>query len=98
MIYGNHLRLRAIEREDIPTFIRWFNDPEVREGLLAFAPMSRAEEERWFESRQGRTDDYLFGIEVQEADGAPWAHIGNVGLHHVDWRSRNCTFGIVIGE
>jgi RimJ/RimL family protein N-acetyltransferase len=43
MIYGKGIRLRAIEREDIPTFLRWFNDPEVREGLLMFGPMGRAE-------------------------------------------------------
>jgi len=96
MIYEEDIRLRAVEREDIPTFVRWFNDPEVRRYLLMFEPMSKAKEERWFEDRQNRTDDYLFGIEAAVGDG--WQHIGNVGLHRVDWISRHCTFGIVIGE
>jgi RimJ/RimL family protein N-acetyltransferase len=98
MIYGIGVRLRAIEREDIPTFLRWFNDPEVLEGLLMFAPLGRAEEERWFESRLGRADDYLFAIEVQSEDGAGWVHIGNVGLHGINWKDRSCIFGIAIGE
>jgi RimJ/RimL family protein N-acetyltransferase len=96
MIYSEDIRLRTVEREDIPTFLRWFNDPEVRRYLLMFEPMSKAKEERWFEARLDRTDDYLFGIEVPAGDG--WQHIGNVGLHRVDWVSRHCIFGIVIGE
>ena len=46
MIYGGRVRLRAIEREDIPRF----NDPEVRRYLTMYRPLSRAEEERWVES------------------------------------------------
>ncbi|HNS01976.1 MAG TPA: GNAT family protein [Anaerolineae bacterium] len=96
MIYADGIRLRAVEREDIPTFVRWFNDPEVRRTLLMFAPMSKVSEERWFESRQTRDNDYLFGIEVPVNDD--WQLIGNVGLHQIDWVHRHCTFGIVIGE
>jgi diamine N-acetyltransferase len=96
MIYFDDIRLRSIEREDIPTFLRWFNDPEVRRYLLMFEPMSKVKEERWFEAQQNRTNDYLFGIEVPVDDD--WQHIGNVGLHRVNWVSSHCTFGIVIGE
>lgn len=96
MIYGENLRLRAIEREDIPTFLRWFNDPEVRRHLLMHEPMSRAKEERWFEEHLSRKDEFLFAIEVKE--GKDWVHIGNLGLHKIDWKNRVATFGIVIGE
>jgi len=96
MIYGERVRLRAIERSDIPTFVRWFNDPEVRRYLLMYTPMSHAQEERWFASTLERQDDFLFGIEAREAD--TWVHIGNLGLHRVDWRNRCALFGIVLGE
>ena len=96
MIYSEGIRLRSIEREDIPTFVRWFNDPEVRRYLLMFEPMSKAKEERWFEARLDKENDYLLGIEVPVEDG--WRLIGNVGLHRVDWVNSNCIFGIVIGE
>jgi diamine N-acetyltransferase len=98
MLLGNHIRLRAIEREDIPTFLRWFNDPEVREGLLIYAPMGRVEEERWFENTVGRTDQYLFAIEAMIEEEARWVHIGNVSLAHIDWKNRACIFGIALGE
>ena len=96
MIYGKDVRLRAIEREDIDRFVRWFNDPEVRRYLLMYEPMSRAKEERWFEERLSRKDDIILAIEVREWDR--WVHIGNVGLHRIDWKNRVATLGIVIGE
>ncbi len=96
MIYEEDIRLRAVEREDIPTFVRWFNDPEVRRNLLMFEPMSKVREERWFEDRLARDNDFLFGIEVPVGDG--WQLIGNVGLHQVNWVNSHCIFGIVIGE
>ena len=96
MIYGERIRLRAPEREDIPTFVRWFNDPEVRRYLLMYEPMSRAKEEKWFDGMLEYRDDFLFGIEAPVQGG--WQLIGNTGLHRVDWRNRAATFGIVIGE
>lgn len=96
MLYGERVRLRAIEREDIPTIVRWFNDPEVRRGLLIYAPMSKAQEERWFEGMLDRKDDFIFGVEAP-LDGM-WAHIGNVGLHQIDWKNGAAIFGIVLGE
>ncbi len=96
MIFYDDIRLRAIEREDIPTFVRWFNDPEVRRYLLMFEPMSKVKEERWFEARLALDNDFLFGIEAPV--GEDWQLIGNVGLHRVNWTNSHCTFGIVIGE
>jgi diamine N-acetyltransferase len=96
MIYGDGVRLRAIEREDVPTFVRWFNDPEVRDFILIHRPMSMADEERWFENLPNRKDDFLFAVEAL-VEGQ-WVHIGNTGLHNVDWKNSYATFGIVLGE
>lgn len=96
MIIGERVRLRAIERDDIPTFVRWFNDPDVRQYLLMYEPMSRAKEERWFEAQLESRDDLLFGIEARAGDG--WVHIGVIGLHKIDWKNRNAVLGVTIGE
>jgi UDP-4-amino-4,6-dideoxy-N-acetyl-beta-L-altrosamine N-acetyltransferase len=93
MIYGEKVRLRRVEREDIPTFVRWFNDPEVREFLVIDRPLSMAEEERWFERQLEDQSAELFAIET--ADGV---HIGNIGLHDVNWQHRHAELGIFIGE
>ena len=93
MIYGVKTQLRRIERTDIPTFVRWFSDPEVRKFLMLNRPISMAEEERWFESQLTDPSTELFAIETAEG-----VHIGNIGLHNIDWLHRRAELGIVIGE
>jgi UDP-4-amino-4,6-dideoxy-N-acetyl-beta-L-altrosamine N-acetyltransferase len=93
MILGEKVRLRAIEREDIPTFVRWLNDPEVRRYLEMYLPMSKAEEEQWFESYLKNDSSRIFGIETGEG-----VFIGNIGLHDIDWKNRSAVLGIVIAE
>jgi diamine N-acetyltransferase len=94
MIYGTKVRLRAIERDDIPRFVKWFNDPEVRQHLSMYRPLSLAQEEKWFE-RHAELDppDHVFAIETLAG-----VHIGNVGLHDINWKDRSAELGIVIGE
>ncbi len=93
VILGKRIRLRAIERSDIPSFVRWFSDPEVRQYLEMYLPMSFAQEERWFEAQLEDRDAHVLGIET--LDGTL---IGNVGLHAIDWKDRRAVLGIVIGE
>jgi RimJ/RimL family protein N-acetyltransferase len=92
-IQGTRIRLRAIERSDIPTFVRWLNDPEVVADLLLYQPISLAQEERWFEDYLKDTDRHIFGIET--ANGHL---IGNVALEDINWKDRSAELGIVIGE
>ena len=96
MIVGERVRLRPVERDDLPRYVEWFGDPEVRRHLAVYLPFSLAQEERWFENLQGRLErqeDLILAIET--ADGV---HIGSVGLHTIDWRNRSAELGIVIGE
>jgi diamine N-acetyltransferase len=92
-ILGQKIRLRAIERNDIPAFVRWFNDPEVRQYLEMYLPMSQAQEENWFETQLDDDSGRIFGIET--LDGAL---LGNIGLHRINWKDRFAELGIVIGE
>jgi RimJ/RimL family protein N-acetyltransferase len=98
MIYGTQVRLRAIERDDIPRFVKWFNDPEVRQHLLLYSPMSLAQEEKWFEQHaQRELATQVLAIEVL-AEDEPVVHIGNIAFDSVNWKDRNAELGIVIGE
>ncbi len=45
MILGDQVRLRAIEKEDLPFYVKWLNDPDVRRGISLIMPLSMAEEE-----------------------------------------------------
>ncbi|MBU0703328.1 MAG: GNAT family N-acetyltransferase [Chloroflexi bacterium] len=96
MIKGNKVQLRPIERDDLPRFVEWFGDPKVRRHLAVYLPFSLAQEERWFESLQGRLErqeSVLLAIETAEG-----VHIGNIGLDAINWKDRNAELGIVIGE
>ena len=66
MIYGERIRFRGIERVDLPTFVNWLNDPDVRQGILVHQPVSQAGEENWFERMLKRSpDEHVLGIEVR---------------------------------
>jgi len=97
MIYGSRLRLRAPEREDIPRFVRWLNDPDVRSGLMLHLPLSMGEEEQWFDNMLKRpAPEHPLVIEIKEED--KWIPVGNCGFHDIDWRVRSAEVGIFIGE
>jgi UDP-4-amino-4,6-dideoxy-N-acetyl-beta-L-altrosamine N-acetyltransferase len=93
VIVGEKSHLRAIEREDIPTFVRWLNDPEVRHYLNLYLPLSKAQEEEWFAAHLRDDSSRVFTIETE--DGVA---IGNIGLHDLDWKNRSALLGIVIAE
>lgn len=96
MILGKKVRLRPIEREDLPRFVEWFGDPEVSRHLAIWLPFSLAQEERWFErhlERLERQESVLLAIETEEG-----VHIGSIGLHQIDWKNRRAELGIAIGE
>lgn len=93
MLVGEKTRLRSIEREDIPRFVEWLNDPEVTYYLGRVPLLSRAEEERWFEETVKDERHRILAIETKES-----MHIGNIGLHNIDEKNSHAELGIVIGD
>jgi RimJ/RimL family protein N-acetyltransferase len=98
MIYGEGLRLRAIDQADLELFVRWLNDPEVTAGLARHLPLSMQEEVHWFNKLMDRpAEERPLTIEILQ-EGGSWLPIGDLGLFNIDWRSRSAELGIVIGE
>lgn len=96
IIRGEQVYLRPSERDDIPTFVRWFNDADVLRNLAMFAPMSEAGENAWFDrmlEAQGTTA-YHFVVCLLADDRA----IGTIGLEQIDLKNGSAEFGIAIGE
>lgn len=92
MIEGRLIRLRPVERGDLPIFVRWINDPEVTEFLKLDPPMSLEDEEAWF-AHVLRSKDKVFSIDTKEG-----RLIGNIGTVNLDWSNRRTEIGIMIGE
>lgn len=97
MIFGPRVRLRRPEREDLPLFVQWLNDPEVRAGISMYLPIGMAEEENWFEEMIRRPQDER-GLTVEIPHGDGWRPIGSTSLFAFDWRIRSAEFGILIGD
>jgi RimJ/RimL family protein N-acetyltransferase len=96
MIPGKSVRLRPIERDDLPRFVAWFGDPEVRRHLGIYLPFSLAQEERWFENMLEQTArQEIVVMCIETLDGTA---IGNIGLHAINWKDRSAGMGISIGE
>jgi RimJ/RimL family protein N-acetyltransferase len=97
MIIGEGVRLRSPERTDIPKFVEWLNDPDVRTGLLLYLPLSLDAEQKWFDNMLTMpAEEQPLVIEIQDQD--EWKMIGNIGLHKIDQRCRSAEVGIFIGE
>jgi len=103
MIYGKRIRLRRNERSDIPKFVDWLNDPEVRRYLLMDLPISQANEEQWFENMlKLPTNEQPFGIEIRETEpegsNEQWRLIGNCSFMGFDQAARSAEVGLFIGD
>jgi RimJ/RimL family protein N-acetyltransferase len=92
---GERVYLRTYEPGDVETLVRWMNDPDVVQYLLADRALYNSLREQDWINRLYTTDtDYVFGICVKTDD----ALIGSVGLHRVDRVDSFATIGIMIGE
>jgi RimJ/RimL family protein N-acetyltransferase len=97
MLYGKRIRLRGNERSDLPKFVEWLNDPDVRRTLSMSMPISQAIEEQWFENMLKRpSEEQSLGIEIKDGDG--WRLIGNCGIFDINWRARSAEVGLFIGD
>jgi diamine N-acetyltransferase len=99
MILGQRIRLRPVEKDDLPRFVKWLADPELRSYLAHYMPMGQLQEERWFDRNLTAGDLQAWAIDAQPADMAvgPWVHIGSCGFHEIEWRNRAGEVGIMIG-
>jgi RimJ/RimL family protein N-acetyltransferase len=90
------IHLRAFEKEDIDSIIKWVNDEAVTQYLsdILIYPISRADEVKWLESVSITNHrEKVFAIETLNKE-----LIGSVGLHNINWVERKAELGIMIGE
>ena len=89
MLIGKRIRLRAIERDDLPLMVTWRNDVKNYQHFFEHEPLSLVMQEQWFDSFLKRDDEKLWIIETDEKSKP----IGTVGIAHIDWRSRKAEWG-----
>jgi RimJ/RimL family protein N-acetyltransferase len=93
---GERLYLRPLEVTDLELCQVWINDPEIRPYLSRAFPADRAGQRAWIE-KQDRGDirsGLALAIVLREGN----RHIGNMGLHRINWIHRSAETGTLIGE
>jgi ribosomal-protein-alanine N-acetyltransferase len=74
--------------------VRWLNTPEVTQWLLSGdTPTTMSGEATWFEEVARDTTRIIFAIETFTGD-----HLGNIGLHDVNYRDGTAVIGLLIGD
>ncbi|MDP2964757.1 MAG: GNAT family protein [Pelolinea sp.] len=97
MIIGKRVRLRAIEKDDLPRFVAWLNDPEVRRNLLLYQPLSMGQEEQWYaDILKENVDEQPLCVDVEV--GENWEPAGNISLIELNQHDRSAEIGIFIGR
>jgi len=93
---GEKIYLRGLKKKDIyGNWFNWFNDSEVTYYLYSGErPNSYERLEKYYLGIQDSESDFVFAIILKENN----EHIGNCGLHEVDWVNRRAALGIVIGQ
>jgi RimJ/RimL family protein N-acetyltransferase len=95
MIAGEHVILRAFEREDAERCYRWMNDPDIVRTLKSRYPIAFQNEVEWLDrAMHPGSAERQYAIERKDDR----SHIGNASIHDIDWVSRTAWFGLFIGE
>ena len=97
MIAGEHIILRAFEREDAERCYRWMNDPNIVRTLKSRYPIAFQNEIEWLDrAMKVSAGDSERHFAIERKDDR--AHIGNASIHDIDWVSRTAAFGLFVGE
>lgn len=87
------MRLRPMEPRDLPKFVEWLADPEVRRWLAGMDEAPSMEEEvEWYDRRRSDTESVLWTIE--SLDGRL---LGNIELR-LTLASRRAELGIAVQD
>ena len=99
VLTGRRAALGLLRREHLPSFARWFNDPEVRRGLAHRGLVNEDSEAKWYEevteaARAPRPSAIAFAIH----DAADGELVGVCGIERIDHSFSRAEFGIFLGH
>jgi RimJ/RimL family protein N-acetyltransferase len=76
ILEGERVRLRPVNEDDLPHFVKWLADPDVRRWLAAVGePPTLDDEYEWYEDQRANPDGVLWSIETLDGD-----LVGSTGL------------------
>jgi|SRR5690625_1010 len=95
MLQSNRISLRPVKKEDLAYLNKWKNDFEIFKNLGGgFQPVSIDQQSLWMDNlidMNGNSQRFIISVDENKP-------IGVVGLYNINYKNRNCEFGIYIGE
>lgn len=62
MLKGERVFLKPLVKSDVPSFLKWLNDPEITQYLACYLPLMEAREEKWLNDLAFSQTDVVFAI------------------------------------
>jgi len=95
-IVKSSIRLRLLNKEDLPLTLAWRNQDNIRKWFFYSAPITPQQHENWFKNYLERDNDFVFIIEEVSEGFRP---VGQVAIYNIDWEGLRAEFGrLMIGE
>jgi RimJ/RimL family protein N-acetyltransferase len=94
---GNKVLLRPIDKKDLAKTLLWRNDPVIAEKTLGSRfPVTKDMEENWYQRDEfvEFPTKIIFAIDLKSDNSM----IGYTHISKIDWISKTCFFGMVIGD
>ncbi|MCB0337467.1 MAG: GNAT family N-acetyltransferase [Bdellovibrionales bacterium] len=94
-LVGEKCYLRGLERRDLAgDYFQWFND-QANTRFMSNGTFvnSEARMQQFFEHVTTSKDDLVLAIIDKESN----THIGNIGIHRINWIYRTGELGIILG-
>ena len=95
---GEMVRLRPPEREDLPLFVEWLSNPDLR-NFVTVRYISLGLEEKWYEGlleSTGKMPPGRVHFVIEALDSAQ--SIGVTSLENINWCDRASEVGIIVGD
>jgi ribosomal-protein-alanine N-acetyltransferase len=94
-IQGDTIDLVAQNSKWADLYVKWQNDPIVRQYARHVFPITLEGVNKWFENPPRGAREFIVFIIYHKKDQCP---IGSIGLNHINWVNRNANLFAEIGE
>ena len=99
ILTGERVRLRGLRDDDLPSLVRWWQDPELGAlQMTSVLPASAAAAQELF-TRWSANQDSGVGLSIETLPGTdtPAALVGHLTLFNVQPKTRSASFAIGLG-
>lgn len=101
LLRGTRVRLRPVEKSDLPAFTTWFSGYELQRMMTpgAIRLVNTDAEEAWYRSMLDSKDTWLYAVDAIDDPHHPDGRlIGSTSLFRVDGKNRSAMFGIAVAD